>query len=87
MNAGSEVVTMSVVEPSGSENFTASPRPSWSKSGASGLPPPLETRATTGVSAARNGARDSAAASAEGVNVPFSSVPFACTARRPECAP
>ena len=81
-------VDTSVVEPSGSVNFTAIPRTPGAPSRCLGLPEPFENLISAGtVEPARCAARDSLAASSVAVNVPRYSLPLACSARWPGCAP
>ena len=88
MNSRAVCVETSVVDPFGSVNFTAIPRTPGAPSCCAGLPDPLEKRIRAGtVEPSRNLARESLAASAVAVNVPRYSVPFACSAREPGCAP
>ncbi len=64
-------VDTSVVDPSGSVNFTAIPRTPGALSGCVGLPEPLENRISAGTAEPlRCAARESWAASAVAVNVP-----------------
>ena len=64
-------VDTSVVDPSGSVNFTANPRTPGALSGCRGLPEPLENRISAGTAAPpRCAARESAAASGVAVKVP-----------------
>ena len=75
-------VDTSVVDPSGSVNFTANPRTPGALSGCFGLPEPLENRISAGTAEPlRCAARESAAAAGAAVNVPRYSLPLACNAR------
>src|ERR1700756_4161502 len=77
-------VDTSVVDLSGSVNFTAIPRTPGESSGCVGFPDPLEKRISAGtVEPSRCFARESKAASGLAVKVPRYSVPFACNARQP----
>src|SRR5277367_2440867 len=59
-----------------------------SLSGITGMPVELEKRTETGVDGRfKWGALLSVAASAVGVNVPFSMMPLACAGRKPGCTP
>ena len=81
-------VDTSVVDPSGRVNFTAIPRTPGALSFCAGLPEPLENRISAGTAEPlRCAARESWAASAVAVKVPRYSLPLACKARSPGCAP
>ena len=87
-NIGMVRPTMSVLLPSVSRNLTAMPRPSRVWSAASGSPLPLEKRTTTGISApCRWAARLCAEAAGFARNVPVTTVPRACAARKPAWVP
>src|ERR1700733_11918315 len=81
---------MSVCTRSARWKRTAQPRGSafGSLSGITGMPVELEKRTETGVAGRfKWGALLSAAASAVGVNDPFSMMPLACAGRKPGCTP
>ncbi len=87
-NSRAVCVDTSVVDPSGKVNFTAIPRTPGKPSRCVGLPDPLEKRISAGTEEpSRCFARDSLAASGLAVNLPRYSVPLACSARQPGCAP
>src|ERR1700733_8082006 len=85
---GTLIMVMCCKPPPARRNSRAIPRGAGAASGTSGLPPPSENRATTGMALpVNNGERLSAAASAVPTNSPAAHVPLMWFLRWPGCTP
>src|ERR1700733_7184716 len=85
---GTLIMVMCCKPPPVRRNSRAMPRGAGAASGTSGLPPPSENRATTGmVLPVNNGERLSAAASGVPTNSPAAHVPLIWFLRWPGCTP
>src|SRR5580698_1462100 len=85
---GTLIMVMCCKPPLARRNSRAIPRGAGAASGTSGLPPPSENRATTGMDLpVNNGDRLSAAASAVPTNSPAAHVPLMWFLRWPGCTP